>query len=576
MREIAGLLEPVGAARLLLPTDSNGQRSHFDVQSNYGQTCGNCIGADISIPLDQGVPGASILFQPNQVVYGPVDDDADTPPPRFQGDYFFYHHTEADTVSVLDSDQMDRSAAVLAVTAFAVAMLDAKLPRGPAALQPPEERAMINAQLAAGGVTCDTTAEPIGPRADILTPAQCAVVLGSFTTSCPTPLGGWTLASASQYTCSDECASVFVTAWSQCHTTYLARFAGASDEVREATTALVGTEASPCRMTFTQIVATGMATVAANPTCAPLYAACMADERCEADMGRAWRSTLVDAAETMFETNRICSLSREFRQLYECADGMQTATNLGNGGWQMSDCWERDELPPPVCTRLVDGLQTACPAPTGGWSLAAAETYSCSTGCATSIVGAYHYCGTTFALRLAASANADALHATIDTEPVGACTATFRDLVQTGLTRVASGRCAAEYDQCMTSGRCRSDVRNAIGSNLQVPEAEAAFEREMCNKSPEYQMLYQCLDTAGSGTPWRRASCAAPDKLRHFQCSVLINEIKSGAACRPPAGGWSFATAQSYQCDADCATKLTAAFFECQTSWFADVDGIFC
>ena len=57
---------------------------------------------------------------------------------RAEGDYFFYHHTTADTVTLLDSDQMDRSAAVLAVTAYAVAMLDTKLPRGgPTALQSP-------------------------------------------------------------------------------------------------------------------------------------------------------------------------------------------------------------------------------------------------------------------------------------------------------------------------------------------------------------------------------------------------------------------------------------------------------
>jgi len=142
MRSVAGLLDPIDASRVLLPAElidpANPQRSKFDIQSNYGNTCGNCIGADVSIPLAQGVPGASILFEANRKFYGASDDVLDVEPPRFQGDYFFYHHTTADTMTILDSDQMDRSAAVFAVTAYAVAMLDAKLPRdGTVALQSP-------------------------------------------------------------------------------------------------------------------------------------------------------------------------------------------------------------------------------------------------------------------------------------------------------------------------------------------------------------------------------------------------------------------------------------------------------
>ena len=171
----------------------------------------------MSVPLAQGVPGASILFEANRMFYGATDDALDVEPPRFQGDYFFYHHTTADTVTILDSDQMDRSAAVFAVTAYAVAMLDAKLPRVGAgnavALQTPEERAMVNAQLTAGGEQCPAGE---GAIADMLTPAQCAVVLQQFPTACPQPAGGWTTAAAAQYTCSDDCAKIFVTAYNQC------------------------------------------------------------------------------------------------------------------------------------------------------------------------------------------------------------------------------------------------------------------------------------------------------------------------------------------------------------------------
>ena len=34
---------------------------------------------------------------------------------HFQGDYFFFHHTAGDNMIVLDSDQMDRASAVVAV-----------------------------------------------------------------------------------------------------------------------------------------------------------------------------------------------------------------------------------------------------------------------------------------------------------------------------------------------------------------------------------------------------------------------------------------------------------------------------
>eukprot|EP01052_Picozoa_sp_SAG31_P004309 SAG31_NODE_177_length_21310_cov_8.894064_13_plen_1219_part_00 len=337
--------------------------------------------------------------------------------------------------------------------------------------------------------------------------------------------------------------------------------------------ALAASANSPCRMTFTQMIATGMETVAADQTCGPLYQTCVADEQCQGEIASAWRSTLNHAAETMFETNRICSMSRQFRQLYECADNMQTPGNAGNGGWQMSQCWQRDELPPPVCSRVVDQLQDTCPPPRGGWSVSAASAYDCSQRCARAITAAFHYCGTTFASRLQSSANADALYTLLDTEPVGPCVATFRDLLDNGLQSIASGPCSDEYDQCMTSGWCRANVRDAIGANLQIPEAEAAYERGLCKKSPEYQMLYQCLDVGGSGPPWRRASCAEPDKLRPSQCAALLNEIKTGESCPAPDGGWTYDTATSYTCSIDCATKLTAAFFECQSSFFADVDG---
>jgi hypothetical protein len=223
---------------------------------------------------------------------------------------------------------MDRAAAVFAVTAYAVAMLDTKLPRGGGiALQPPEERALINSQISAGRGQCP--AESGGVVADVLTPAQCAVVMSSFTTACPEPRGGWTSATAAQYTCSDECARIFVTAYMQCRTTYVESIASQSEETQEAVLALVGSQGSPCRVTFRQLVENRMETVAADPTCGPIYEVCMNDAECTEDLREAWGSTLVDSAETRFEAG-ICRKSREFLLLYECADNMPNAGNEGN------------------------------------------------------------------------------------------------------------------------------------------------------------------------------------------------------------------------------------------------------
>lgn len=465
---------------------------------------------------------------------------------------------------------MDRAAAVFAVTAYAVAMLDTKLPRGGGiALQPPEERALINSLISTGGGQCPVESE--GLVADVLTPAQCAVVMSSFSTACPEPRDGWSTTTAAQYTCSDECARIFVTAYMQCRTTYLESIASQTQETQAAVLALVGSQGSPCRVAFRQLVENVMDTVAADPTCGPLYEACMDDAECTDDLQEAWGSTLVDSAETRFEA-RICRKSREFLRLYECADNMPIAGNAGNSGWHISDCWTPDELPPPICAAITGGIRTSCPEPYGGWSPATARSYQCSDTCARAIVGAFHYCGTTMGRALQANPeNAESLYALLDNNPQGPCRETFANLIETGLQAVASGTCAHEYNVCMTSSWCRNNVRDAIGSNLQVPEAEAAFELGLCGMSPEYQQLYQCLDVGGSGPPWRMASCAAPDRLRYVQCQNLFNEIP--AACPPPAGGgWSPAAAAVYQCSEDCATKLYTAYFECQSSWFNQVD----
>ena len=47
----------------------------------------------------------------------------------FRGNYFFFHHTEADTITMLDRSDMNLNTAVYAVISYIIADLDELLPR---------------------------------------------------------------------------------------------------------------------------------------------------------------------------------------------------------------------------------------------------------------------------------------------------------------------------------------------------------------------------------------------------------------------------------------------------------------
>lgn len=66
-------------------------------------------GSDIDVLMKEGVPGSSL----------------DTANER----YFDFHHTNGDTMSVLNTKDLDLSTAVWAVTSYAFAALDHNLPR---------------------------------------------------------------------------------------------------------------------------------------------------------------------------------------------------------------------------------------------------------------------------------------------------------------------------------------------------------------------------------------------------------------------------------------------------------------
>lgn len=67
-------------------------------------------GTDISPWMSAGVPGASLANDNER--------------------YFWFHHSNADTMSVLNSADIDKCAAVWAVHAYSVANLPSLLPRG--------------------------------------------------------------------------------------------------------------------------------------------------------------------------------------------------------------------------------------------------------------------------------------------------------------------------------------------------------------------------------------------------------------------------------------------------------------
>lgn len=76
---------------------------------NATQVVGGGGGEDISPWMQRGVPGASLLND--------------------NWDYFAYHHSNGDTMNVINSTDIDLAAAVWAVYAFAIADLDDLLPR---------------------------------------------------------------------------------------------------------------------------------------------------------------------------------------------------------------------------------------------------------------------------------------------------------------------------------------------------------------------------------------------------------------------------------------------------------------
>ncbi|CAG7824644.1 unnamed protein product, partial [Allacma fusca] len=69
----------------------------------------NRVSSDITMLQDKGVPGVSLRHN--------------------NDNYFWYHHTEADVLTVLDTDELDRCLAVWAASSYVLANLQDPLPR---------------------------------------------------------------------------------------------------------------------------------------------------------------------------------------------------------------------------------------------------------------------------------------------------------------------------------------------------------------------------------------------------------------------------------------------------------------
>ena len=135
-------------------------------------------GADISGAMRAGVPGGTIQTEANSVFTNPTTRGPDTNVAEwgqdelhFQGNYFYYHHTDADNVIILDPAQMDRTVAIWATHAYVIASLPSKLPRGPIASAGQLESAFpVAFEGAVAGSLIDQGSQPTESPLGLATP----------------------------------------------------------------------------------------------------------------------------------------------------------------------------------------------------------------------------------------------------------------------------------------------------------------------------------------------------------------------------------------------------------------------
>jgi hypothetical protein len=244
-------------------------------------------------------------------------------------------------------------------------------------------------------------------------------------------------------------------------------------------------------------------------------------------------ATLFQPSELHYERPRnICSKTWQLQQLYECTDGKDIGTGTSDGlySWRRENCVPDDKLAIAPCEYFSTQVIQACPG-AQGLTAETAGAYQCSDVCAKTIVSMYEYCGTSWFHHVDAltPTQKGAYYTLIAREPDGPCTATLAATVSAMLLAVARDPvCGIRYDVCAGRDYCRREMREGIASTLfGNPDVERQFETTLCEKSTEFQWLYECIDasaTLGTDTstgpqfagqvPWTLAQCADRDVLR--------------------------------------------------------------
>ncbi|KAJ7526660.1 hypothetical protein O6H91_16G017500 [Diphasiastrum complanatum] len=100
-----------------------------------GNVTGSGVGTDIAYVCDQGVPCGNLLVLDPRIgnlSNNPCNGFSHPPYPEadpLKSAYFWYHHTEADTVDKLSPQQLQHCAAALGVWTYSIANLNSLLPR---------------------------------------------------------------------------------------------------------------------------------------------------------------------------------------------------------------------------------------------------------------------------------------------------------------------------------------------------------------------------------------------------------------------------------------------------------------
>jgi hypothetical protein len=364
-------------------------------------------------------------------------------------------------------------------------------------------------------------------KADKLTWVQCNALVDEFRKgkACKAPPGGqWTPAAARTYKCAEACASALATALWECPSTFF-NYVSSNFNRENKIALLILTIDNPlmvvsprgkCSSVARGMIERGVESVKGNAYCGPKYDTCFADLGCRGLMRDAVAASFNPHAKRNFEAS-LCRAPYAFQSLYACIENDEHSRKVGDGTpWTGKECLIPDELTESQCQALLGGVQTQC---TGVGLLAVddAADYECSEGCSKSLVAVMSQCQTSlFVMAETKWTDRDraVFRALVSREPpYGACTKTFGKLVTARLMQVeTSTQCSAQYDKCVAPQNtwCTFNLREGVGAST-TPEGKEYHESKLCDMSPDYQDLYQCVNTAGFGANdgWTTDKCSA-------------------------------------------------------------------